>query len=143
MHFFINLQKRNELPADYQAVLTTAPSYANVDMPARYDAFNAVRCDPVAAGAQLKPFPQDVMEAGLAAAIDIHDQLAADNADFKTIYHSQRRSERGYLLFQVADHTYDGFMIRNRSKGSKRPLTKPPLRGPPPLQLTISSSLFT
>ena len=93
LHFFINLQKWNELPADYQAVLTTAASYANVDMLARYDALNAGALRTlVAGGAQLKPFPQDVMEAGLAAANEIHDQLAAENADFKTIYDSQRAS---------------------------------------------------
>jgi TRAP-type mannitol/chloroaromatic compound transport system substrate-binding protein len=119
LHFFINLQKWNELPADYQAALTTAAAYSNIDMLARYDALNAGALRTlVAGGAQLKPFPQDVMEAGLAAANEIHDQLAAENADFKTIYDSQRafRNE-GYLWFQVAEYAYDGFMIRNRSKG--------------------------
>jgi TRAP-type mannitol/chloroaromatic compound transport system substrate-binding protein len=119
LHFLINLQKWNELPPAYRAVLTTAAAYANIDMLARYDALNAGALRTlVARGAQLRPFPQDVMEAGLAAANEIHDQLAAENADFRTIYDSQRAFQNeSYLWLQGADHTYDGFMIRNRSKG--------------------------
>jgi TRAP-type mannitol/chloroaromatic compound transport system substrate-binding protein len=69
-------------------------------------------------GAKLTPFPQDVLEAGFAAANEVYDRLAAENADFKTIYDSMTafRSE-GYLWFQVGEYPYDAFMIRNRSKG--------------------------
>ena len=119
LHFFINLEKWNALPADYQAALTTAAAYANVDMLAKYDARNPVALRSlIAGGAQLKPFPQDVMEAGFAAAHQLYDELSAANADFKTIYDSQRafRNE-GYLWFQVAEFNYDSFMIRNRTKG--------------------------
>ena len=43
---------------------------------------------------------------------------AAQNADFKTIFDSVKafRNE-GYLWNQVAEYTYDTFMIRNRTKG--------------------------
>ena len=56
------------------------------------------------------------VEAAFAAANEILDGLSAQSEDFKTIYDSQRafRNE-GYLWFQVAEFTYDNFMIRNRS----------------------------
>jgi TRAP-type mannitol/chloroaromatic compound transport system substrate-binding protein len=119
LHFFVNLDKWNELPPDYKAAITTAAAYANLDMLAKYDAKNPVALRSlIAGGAQLKAFPQDVLEAGFAAANEIYAGLAAENADFKTIYDSLKafRSE-GYLWFQVAEYPYDAFMIRNRTKG--------------------------
>jgi TRAP-type mannitol/chloroaromatic compound transport system substrate-binding protein len=118
LHFLVNLQKWHELPANYQAVLTTAAAYANIDMLAKYDARNpAALRRLIARGARLKPFPQDVLEAGFAAANEVYDGLAAENADFKAIYDSLKafRSE-GYLWFEVAEDPYDDFMIRNRTK---------------------------
>jgi TRAP-type mannitol/chloroaromatic compound transport system substrate-binding protein len=119
LHFFVTLDKWNALPADYQAAITTAAAYANLQMLAKYDALNPVALRTlVAGGAKLTPFPQDVMEAGFDAANQVYDQLSAENADFKTIYESVRafRNE-GYLWFQVAEFSYDSFMIRNRSRG--------------------------
>jgi TRAP-type mannitol/chloroaromatic compound transport system substrate-binding protein len=119
LHFFINLEKWNGLPPEYQAVLSNAAAYANIDMLAKYDARNPVALRSlVAGGAQLRPFPQDVMEAAFAASNEIYAELSAQNADFKTIYDSYRsyRNE-GYLWFQVAEFTFDAFMIRNRTKG--------------------------
>jgi TRAP-type mannitol/chloroaromatic compound transport system substrate-binding protein len=58
------------------------------------------------------------MEAGYAAANEIYDGLAAENADFKTIYESQRAFQNeGYLWLQVAESGYDRFMIRDRTEG--------------------------
>jgi TRAP-type mannitol/chloroaromatic compound transport system substrate-binding protein len=119
VHFLVNLGKWNELPAGYKAAVATAAAYANVDMLAKYDARNPVALRSlIAGGAQLRPFPQDVLEAAFAASNEILDGLSAQSADFKTIYDSQRafRNE-GYLWFQVAEFAYDSFMIRNRPKG--------------------------
>ena len=72
----------------------------------------------VAGGAKLTPFPQDVLEAGYEAANQVYDELSAQNADFKTIYESVKAFRNdGYLWFQVAEFSYDNFMIRHRSKG--------------------------
>ena len=119
LHFFVNLQKWEELPPQYKAAITTAAAYANVDMLAKYDAKNPVALRSlIAGGAQLKPFPQDVLDAGFTAANEVFDTLSAENADFKTIYESQKAfRDDGYLWFQVAEYPYDNFMIRHRSKG--------------------------
>ena len=111
-------EKWNALPDAYKAIASAAAATANVDMLAKYDAKNpAALRSLIAGGAQLRPFPQDVMEGALAAANELYTELSASNADFKTIYESMAafRNEQ-YLWFQVAEYSYDSFMIRNRPK---------------------------
>ncbi len=119
IHFFINLQKWNELPKTYQAALQAASGYVNVDTQAKYDARNpAALRSLIGAGAQLRPFSQEIMEAAYKASNEIYDDLSAKNADFKRLYDSFKafRGEE-YLWFQVAEYAYDTFMIRARARG--------------------------
>src|SRR3954468_22803398 len=68
VHNFINLAKWNELPKSYQAAIVNASAYANSWMTARYDTHNpAALRRLVAAGAQLRPFSSEIMEACLKA----------------------------------------------------------------------------
>ncbi len=71
----------------------------------------------MAGGAQLRPFPQDLLEAAYKAANELYDEISAKNADFKKVYEPYRafRNEE-YLWFQVAEYSYDNFMIRARSR---------------------------
>jgi TRAP-type mannitol/chloroaromatic compound transport system substrate-binding protein len=116
---FINLAKWNELPKAYKSLLTAACGYANVDMQAKYDARNpAALRRLVSGGAQLRPFPQEILEASYKASNDLYDELSAKNPEWKKVYEPYRafRSEE-YLWFQVAEYTYDNFMIRARARG--------------------------
>ena len=76
----------------------------------------------VGAGAQLRPFSQEILEACLKASKEVYAETAAKNADFKKIYDSMSafRNDQ-YLWFQVAEYTYDNFLIRARARaaGSK------------------------
>jgi TRAP-type mannitol/chloroaromatic compound transport system substrate-binding protein len=84
----------------------------------KYDAQNPAALKRlVAGGAQLRPFPQSVMEACLKAANEVYSETAAGNADFKTIYESivAFRNDQ-YLWWQVAEYGYDTFMIRTRAR---------------------------
>ena len=119
LNFMFNLAKWNELPANYKAIATAAAATANVDMLANYDAKNpAALRNLVAGGAQLRPYPEDVLVAGFAAANKLYAELSAANPEFKTIFESQQafRNEAN-LWNQVAEYTFDTFMIRNRPKG--------------------------
>ncbi|MCC2652891.1 MAG: transporter substrate-binding protein [Microvirga sp.] len=119
IHLFVNQAKWRELPKAYQAILTTASSYANNDMLAKYDARNpAALRRLLGAGTQLRPFSQEVLEAAYKAANEVYDEVSGKNADFKKIYESVRgfRNEE-YLWFQVAEYAYDTFMIRARARG--------------------------
>src|SRR5438445_4724890 len=119
LHFFINLDRWNALPKAYKSLLTVACGYANMDVQARYDARNPPALKRlVANGALLRPFSQAVMEACLKASNEVNAETSASNPDFKKIYDSQmdfRNDEN--LWWQVAEYSYESFMIRTRPKG--------------------------
>jgi TRAP-type mannitol/chloroaromatic compound transport system substrate-binding protein len=118
-NFFFNLAKWNELPKHYKAIVQAAAAYAHTDMQAKYDARNPAAFRRLfGAGAQLRPFSQDTMEAAFKAANELYEEISAKNADFKKVYDSLRafRNEE-YLWFQVAEYTFDNFMIRARARG--------------------------
>jgi TRAP-type mannitol/chloroaromatic compound transport system substrate-binding protein len=117
LNFFINEDKWASLPKNYQSVIRTAAALANVDMQAKYDALNPGALKRlVGAGTLLRPFPQDVMDACLKAANELYAETSAKNADFKKVYdaYSAFRNDQ-YLWSQIAEYTYDNFMIRARA----------------------------
>ena len=113
-HFFINLDKWNELPKAYQAIVTAAAGLVNVEQLARYDARNpAALRRLLAAGTKLQPFSQAIMEACLKASQEVNAETSASNPDFKKVWdsiHAFRNEE--YFWWQVAEFSYDNFMIR-------------------------------
>jgi TRAP-type mannitol/chloroaromatic compound transport system substrate-binding protein len=118
IHAFINIDKWNQLPKHYQSILRGACDTANLSVTAKYDAVNPGALKRlVASGAQLRPFTQPVMEACLKAANEVYAETAAQNADFKKIYDNlvAFRGD-GYLWWQVAEYTFDTFMIRSRTR---------------------------
>jgi TRAP-type mannitol/chloroaromatic compound transport system substrate-binding protein len=119
LHFMVNLDKWNELPPAYQAIVKAAAAQANAVMMAKYDYRNPTALRSlIAGGAQLKAYPDDVMAKGFEEANKLYATLSAENADFKAIYDSQTayRNEAN-LWNQVAEYTFDTFMIRNRPRG--------------------------
>jgi len=117
-HTQVNLQKWNELPKNYQAILRAAAGAVNVIETARYDARNPAALKRlVANGTQLRPFPQSVMEACLKASNEVNAETSAVNPDFKKVWESiQAFRNDEYLWWQVAEYTYDTFMIRSRTR---------------------------
>ena len=119
VHSFVNLEKWNALPKNYQAILTNACAHANTWMAARYDMQNPTALKRlVAGGTQLRPFTNEVLEACLKATNELWAELSAKNADFKKSIDAMQayRSDQ-YLWWQVAEYTYDSFMIRSRTRG--------------------------
>jgi TRAP-type mannitol/chloroaromatic compound transport system substrate-binding protein len=119
INFMFNKAKWEELPKHYQAAATAAAAYANLDMTAKYDTKNpgALR-RLVGAGAQLRPFSPEILEASFKAANEIYEDISGKNAEFKKMLDSLRafRNEE-YLWFQVAEYAFDNFMIRHRARG--------------------------
>ena len=119
VHAFANLEKWNALPKNYQAILTNACTNANTWMAARYDMQNPGALKQlVAGGTQLRPFTNEVLEACLKATNELWTEISAKNADFKKSIDSMQayRSDQ-YLWWQVAEYTFDTFMIRSRTRG--------------------------
>jgi TRAP-type mannitol/chloroaromatic compound transport system substrate-binding protein len=119
IHLFINLDRWRGLSKQYQAAVLNATAYANIWMQARYDMQNPGALKRlVAGGVQLRPFPQEIMEASLKSANDLYAEISAKNEDFKKVYqHLAAYRNDEYLWWQVAEYTYDNFMIRARTRG--------------------------
>jgi TRAP-type mannitol/chloroaromatic compound transport system substrate-binding protein len=117
-HFMFNIAKWEELPKSYKAIVTAAAGATNIEETGRYDARNPQAIKRlVSAGAQLRPFSQPIMEACLKASNEIYADISSKNADFKKVYDNMvafRNDE--YLWWQVAEYTYDTFMIRTRPR---------------------------
>jgi TRAP-type mannitol/chloroaromatic compound transport system substrate-binding protein len=118
-HMLINLAKWNELPKGYQAILEAAAGACGARQLADYDAKNPQALKRlVANGTQLRPFSTSIMEACLKASEEVNAETSATNADYKKVWDSivSFRNDE-YLWWQVAEYTYDSFMIRSRVRG--------------------------
>jgi TRAP-type mannitol/chloroaromatic compound transport system substrate-binding protein len=117
-HVMINTRKWNELPKNYQAIATAAAAYANTEEQGKYDARNPAALKRlVANGTQLRPFSGPIMEASFKAANEVYAETSAKNPAFKKVWDNITafRNEE-YLWWQVAEYTYDTFMIRMRTR---------------------------
>ncbi len=118
LHTFIGLDKWNELPKPYQAIVRAACAEANTWMLTRYDAQNpkALR-ELVANGTKLTPFSQPIMEASFNAANEVYAETNAKNAAFKKVYDSMTAFRKEEVLwFRVAEGSFDNFMARQSAQ---------------------------
>jgi TRAP-type mannitol/chloroaromatic compound transport system substrate-binding protein len=116
LHLIVSREKFDALPKTYQAAFRAAASVANASVQTKYDTANPAALKRlVVGGAELRLFPQDVLEACYKTANDLYGQLSADNPNFKKIADSYLafRGEQ-YLWWQVAEYSFDNFMIRQR-----------------------------
>jgi TRAP-type mannitol/chloroaromatic compound transport system substrate-binding protein len=117
-HNIMNIAKWNELPKHYQAAVYSASNDAWEWVLAKYDAVNPVALKRlIGAGAQLRAFPQDVMEASYKSANEIYADLSKTNAHFKKMYDSVTPFRNdSYAWFQVAELAFDSFQMRARTR---------------------------
>ena len=118
MHLVVGLDAWNKLPKHYQAALEACCELANNNMLSKFDAMNpaALICM-MSQGTELRAFPMPVMEASLKAANELYAEIASQNEDFKKAlesYHSFRGDQ--LLWWQVADFSFDNFMVRTKGK---------------------------
>ena len=118
-HLQINLAKWNALPKHYQSVIRAAAGAVNVEQTARYDARNPQALKRlVAHGVQLRPFSTAVMEACLKASNEVNAETAAANPDYRKVLESMQAFRNDeYLWWQVAEYSFDSFLIRSRTRG--------------------------
>ena len=113
-----NKAKWDSLPKSYQAIAKAAAAQANQYMIGRYDVMNPAALKRlVAAGTQLRPFSEAVLDACFKSANEVYADISAKNQDFKKIWESMK-AFRGdsYLWMQVADNTYDTYMMIQQRK---------------------------
>jgi TRAP-type mannitol/chloroaromatic compound transport system substrate-binding protein len=110
----VNLDKWNALPKNYQYILEQAAHYSNTVTMAKYDKVNPLALRKLlAGGTKLHVFNQKIMDASYKATMELHGEVAKENADFKKANDSLMEfTKNTYQWFQVAENTYDQFMIR-------------------------------
>ncbi|MBV1693779.1 MAG: ABC transporter substrate-binding protein [Hyphomicrobiales bacterium] len=113
LHLVMNIEKWNELPKHYQAIVAQACEAANSWMLAKYDNVNAPALRRVVgAGAQLRAFPLPVLEACHKAANEVYAGMAAQNPLFKRALDSVNAYRAEQLpWWQIAEYSFDTLMI--------------------------------
>jgi TRAP-type mannitol/chloroaromatic compound transport system substrate-binding protein len=101
----------DKLPANYKAAIEAATATVNSWMLAKYDHDNPMALKRlVAAGAQVRVYSKDILNAAFDAAEQLHTGLNAENPRFKKIYDSwnaYRREESQW--FRVNELSFDSF----------------------------------
>ena len=119
VHLFINLDQWNALPKPYQAVITAEAAHANSAMQAAYDASSpgALRTL-VAEGAELRTFPQDVLEACFIAASEVFAEKSAESVHFRRIFEVWKPFRREQVdWFRIAEGSFDNGMAAEARAG--------------------------
>jgi TRAP-type mannitol/chloroaromatic compound transport system substrate-binding protein len=118
-HALVNLDKWNALPKYYQNVLIQAGALGNAWMMAKYDQLNPPALKKLlAGGTKLHAFSPEIMQASFKAAMELYAEISATNASFKKVYKSLTDfANDGYQWWQVAELSFDSFMVRNRLMG--------------------------
>ena len=116
LHAFVNQDRWNALPHAYRAALETAAMATNAWMTSRYDFANVEALYRlVAEGAQLRAFPNEVLDALHRAAQEVFAEQSAANPRFRALLDSQTAfRDRHYGYHQVADYAFDSMMLRLR-----------------------------
>jgi len=119
VHALVNKGKFESLPPAYQSVLKTACQATSADMLAKYDYVNPTAIKRlVAAGAQLRPFSPEIMEASFNAANEAYAEFEAKSPAFAKIWGSIKAFRKDHYLWnQVAELNYDAFLQAQQRAG--------------------------
>lgn len=87
----INLDRWNELPAEYQDAVRSAAAQSNIETLSMYETRNAAALPRlVAAGVKLTPFSKEILDAAQTATNELVEEFYAQDSDFKTIWEEWR-----------------------------------------------------
>ncbi|EYD74447.1 TRAP transporter solute receptor, unknown substrate 6 [Rubellimicrobium mesophilum DSM 19309] len=119
VHFLFNLEQYDLLPENYKALLRTASQAADANMLSQYDWLNTTSIrNLVAAGAQLRPFSPEVLEACFNASNEVYAALDTSNPEFKTLWDSIKAFRNNWFTWlQVAEYNFDTFMMQKANAG--------------------------
>ncbi len=91
LSLYVNQKAWDDLPKEYQAMISSAAADANVNMMADYDVKNpAALKSLVGKGAKIREFSEEILTAGRKETLALYGELSAENARFKEIYESWR-----------------------------------------------------
>lgn len=111
LHFMANRAAFAALPDAYKHAIEVACGEADMEMLARYDHLNPLALRRlVAAGAQLRFWPRDIMQAAWTASHEVYAETSARNPRFKKIWESyQPYRNESFQWFRVVENSFDNF----------------------------------
>jgi TRAP-type mannitol/chloroaromatic compound transport system substrate-binding protein len=111
LHLMAGQRAWDALPQPYREAVEVACGEANAEMLARYDHLNpqALR-RLIAAGAQLRFWPRDVMQAAWRETHGLYEELSGRNERFRRIWNAYRAyRDEEYQWFRVSENSFDNF----------------------------------
>ena len=112
LDLYIHQKAYDALSSEFKGMVELASAAAHVDMQAKYDARNPMALKQlVAAGARLRPFPADVMNAAFKESIKLYAELSDTNPAWARVYadYARFRGDQN-LWFRFTEATFDRFM---------------------------------
>ncbi|SLN62842.1 Alpha-keto acid-binding periplasmic protein TakP precursor [Roseivivax jejudonensis] len=119
LNVFVGTEAWESLPDTYKRLLETACRAANTEMMAEYDYKNPTALRSlVQNGAQLRAFPQEVLDATYEAALSLYSDLRGNTDGWADIYDSMMDFQAEHFLWQqVAEQNFASFMQQKQSQG--------------------------
>ena len=99
-------------------MLRAAAAQSAIQLIGKYDALNPQAVKRlVGNGTQLRPFSEAILDVCFKAANEVYADISGKNEDFKKVWDSIKafRSDQ-YLWIQVAENTYDTYMMIQQRK---------------------------
>ena len=109
---YVNLDQWNQLPKNYQAILTSACAEAYAWTLGKYDTDNVAALRRlVAAGTQLRPFSKEILDACYNASQEVYADFSAKNPKWKEIYEPWKKFlSDEHQWFRVNELQFDNYM---------------------------------
>lgn len=102
----INLDKWNSLPVEYQEIIKVAAFEANMTMLSKYEARNRQALDEIlSGGTKLVGYSEEILGAAEAEAFKYYDELAAQDAEFKSVYDPWKEFRTGVYSWNKTNET--------------------------------------
>jgi TRAP-type mannitol/chloroaromatic compound transport system substrate-binding protein len=116
---FINNARWQSLPKHYQAILEACCTATWSSHVAHYDTINSAGLrNIVAAGARVRFFSQQIMDAAYDASFQLFEELRTRSPDFARIYPVWKKFlDENELYFRVGDSSYDNYIFNKRVRG--------------------------
>ena len=117
---FVNLKAWEALPKEYQAAFQVACGESNAVSMARYDHLNPTALKSlISKGAQLRRFPDAVLDACFKASHDQYAEWSDKHPEFKAMFESYNKYLKSQVdWFQVVEGTHDNYLARKlRGRG--------------------------
>jgi TRAP-type mannitol/chloroaromatic compound transport system substrate-binding protein len=115
LDLYVNVEQWRKLPKDYQEALRSACTEANMLMLAKYDAKNGPAFERLQKSNAVRPYSRDILIAAEKASLDLYEDQAAKDAQYKQIYQGWSRFRDSVRRFnRINEDGFSNFIYSSR-----------------------------